>query len=194
MLNRKTQELLNYLSDSPGYVTLEELMQHFNISRRTVFNRLKEINSYLLDNGFEEITNTPRLGYHLKSLPNSHGLKEHQKFDKLTKKERISKELWELVDGKIISINKLALEYNCTRNTIISDFKVIQSENPTLKLTNTNKGKFLISNEEDIRKIILKYIQLKDPMIMAELQKLKYDKDYKLVVRLLSKKLNVILT
>lgn len=194
MLNRKTQELLNYLSDSPSYVTLEELMQHFNISRRTVFNRLKEINSYLLDNGFEEITNTPRLGYHLKSLPNLQGLKKDQKFDNLTKKERISKELWELVDGKIISINKLALEYNCTRNTIISDFKVIQSENPTLKLTNTNKGKFLISNEEEIRKIVLKYIQLKDPIIMAELQKLKYDKDYKLVVRLLSKKLNVILT
>ena len=196
MLSNKAIELLKYLSDSPGYVTLKELMEYFNVSRRTIYNRLKEANSYLMENNLEEITSTPRLGYHLKDTGalKKLGLISQEETKILSKEERICSELWKLISGEFVSINKLAIEYGCTRNTIINDFKILQEDNPTLKLENTSKGKHLISDELEIRKIVFKYIQLRNPVILDKLTFVENNINYESTITVLSNMLKIVLT
>lgn len=197
MVNKKILELLEYLETTSGYVTLEELMEKYNVSRRTIFNRLKAANDYLVSEGFEEIQNTPHLGYSLKKVPGNmvkQGGNEPNLNYSLNREERLGNELWKLIKGDRVSINKLAVEFSCTRNTIIKDFKILQEENPKLQYLNTSKGKKLVSKELDIRKIILKYIQLKNTVILQKIAKLKDRHDYLGIVSRISNELNVVLT
>ena len=59
----KAQNLLNYLTKASGFVSLKEILETFNISRRTAFNWLNSTNKILRENNVVESVNSTNYGY-----------------------------------------------------------------------------------------------------------------------------------
>ena len=172
--------LFKYLLQAPDFVSLKEILETFNISRRTAFNWLKAINNTLKQNHLDEVINVPRYGYKITDktkksivagssigdLTSAHELEVP--LNALDRRTVIV--LLLIVQNKYLSINKLAQKFNCSRNTIIKDFKAVNKCFPRLEIVSSHLGHKINCSESAIRitiyellmqhnKLVYKYIE-----------------------------------
>lgn len=165
-------KLLDYLVYSTEYISLDEILELFNISRRTAFNWLASINRDLNQQQLDTVTNIPRYGYKLTDQTRRQ-LLHHQfqhpvtstrptakKSFNLGPSERRTEIIWLLIkDQDDISINKLAERFDCSHNTVIKDFKAIKDAFPRLTIVSTHQGRKVDSDERTIRLVIYELLQ-----------------------------------
>lgn len=181
---KKANQLLNYLVLSPSFVSLKEIMETFDISRRTAFNWLSLINQTLRRNNMDEIINIPRYGYKVndetkKKLNENGGLKNFLKNKKRASNsaEERQAQIVLLLIGKseFLSINELAQKFNCSRNTIIKDFKTINIRFPHLKIVSSRFGHKISSDEISIRITVYELILRQSDLTFEFIDHLNYD-------------------
>lgn len=161
--------LLDYLVYSTEYISLEEILELFNISRRTAFNWLATINARLKTKNLAPVTNIPRYGYKLTDQARQQLSKQsHHPVEapanetslNLGPLERRTEIIWLLLKNQDdISINKLAERFDCSRNTVIKDFKEISQAFPNLTIISTRQGRKIDSDERTVRLVIYELLQ-----------------------------------
>ncbi|MFH5811675.1 PTS sugar transporter subunit IIA [Companilactobacillus sp. FL22-1] len=188
-MSKGPNRLLNYFFKINKYVSLKEIMGLFDISRRTAFNWLSDINGYLNENDVTEIENIPNHGYKLpdyskRKLEHIDSIKK-TKSSELDKTDRVAEIVWLLVSNQSnISINKLSEEFDCSRNTIIKDFKEIKQRFVGISIVSSNRGRRIANSERYIRLMIYELIQRNNQCIKSHIVNLGYDWDsyYKIVI------------
>lgn len=164
------QDLINYLASEQRYFTINELCDHFEVSRRTIFYRIRRANKLLADNDISKIKNERGTGYILdqRSVQLWNELKAHRNNAKdksneqtVSQKSRVRQIVWQMIMSmQAISINELAIRLKVSRNTVIADFKTIQSQFPALKVESTPNGHVLNGNENAVRRFVFHELQL----------------------------------
>lgn len=182
----KAEQLLSYLTMAPSFVSLKEIMETFNISRRTAFNWLSLINQALRQNNLDEIVNIPRYGYKVNDETKKE-LNENSKImhfwadaDKrkninISSEERQAQIVLLLIGkSEYLSINKLAEKFECSRNTIIKDFKTIKHRFPQLKIASSRLGHKISSDEVSVRLTVYELLLHQDKLASAFIRHLNY--------------------
>ncbi|WP_297817192.1 HTH domain-containing protein [uncultured Lactobacillus sp.] len=67
MKDNEILKMIEYIADQKRYINIQELCNHFKISRRTIFYRIKRANQLLKSKGLPLIKNVPKRGYFLSS-------------------------------------------------------------------------------------------------------------------------------
>lgn len=177
-------ELISYISNQERYVKLSELCDYFQVSRRTIFYRIQEANKLLKKYKIPQIKNERKTGYLLDS--NSYDLlkniqSQNKDFsiklenDNQNQNKRIINIIWNLLTHDVISINELANKLEVSRNTIISDFKLVSKRYSNLILETTSNGHILKGTENNKRRFIFNELRTDpDGLIASYIDKLKY--------------------
>lgn len=179
----RANRLLNYLIKSSDFVSLKEIIETFNISRRTAFNWLETINQNLRKHNLDEIVNVPRYGYKItnrtrKKLINERNImvskQDYNYENNLHSIDRQTVIILLLIQDDYLSINKLAKKFNCSRNTIIKDFKTINGRFPQLKIASSRMGHKITGNEVAIRLTIYKLLLYQNRLTYSFIKDLRY--------------------
>lgn len=173
------QKLLNYLLVSSGYVSLTEIMEIFNISRRTAFNWLTSLNRKLQRQHLDKVLNVSRYGYTLTDQT-KRILKQQQVLSNamgvhFSPEQRQTLIIWLLLNNPNgVSINQLVHRCSCSRNTIINDFKILKSRFPKLQIVSTHQGHQIQGSERSIRLAIYELLQNNDIILHKCIKQLNY--------------------
>ncbi|MDF7682190.1 PTS sugar transporter subunit IIA [Lactobacillus sp. ESL0679] len=176
-------KLLEYLAKAPDFISLKEIMETFNISRRTAFNWLSSINQELQKNNLAEIVNIPRYGYKMTDQTKKAIIRHDNRLQVVPKAARtvVSAQdrqtiivLYLIGSGKNVSINELADQFACSRNTIIKDFKLIKSRFPLLTIASSRTGHQIVSSEVAIRLTVYELLLHHNKLAFNFIKKLNY--------------------
>src|SRR5699024_6821675 len=136
------------------------------------------------ENNIKEIENISGYGYKLvdETKQKLNGLDENIQNNifpnNLDKTDRISEIIWLLVSNQDnVSIIRLAEEYQCSRNTIIKDYKEINQRFNGIKIISTNQGRRITNSERFIRLLIYELLQRNNQCIKNHVKNLGYDWD-----------------
>lgn len=168
-------KLINYLAQQKRYVGIEELCNHFKISRRTAFYRIKKANQLLTAKNITPIKNVRNMGYIL----NPKAIKAWQSYAgentqptniAINKDIRIKKIIWRfLIKNDPVSIAELMDSLNISKNTVLSDFRLIRSNYPKLQLTSTSNGHTLAGSEEEKSRFVFNELQESNNGLISKL-------------------------
>ncbi|AVK64041.1 hypothetical protein C5Z26_07915 [Lactobacillus sp. CBA3606] len=177
------ERLLDYLVYTTEYLSMEEIRELFNISRRTAFNWLAIINRKLISEKLTPIINIPRYGYKLNDQARHQLAQQHLKMTpasaeeslNLGPQERRTEIIWLLLQGQNnISINRLSEYFSCSRNTIIKDFKELNLAFPKLTIISTHQGRKIDSAERTVRLVIYELLQRHNTAMFKFIDTLNY--------------------
>jgi len=177
--------LLEYLVYSTEYMSLDEILELFNISRRTAFNWLATINLQLKTQKLPPVTNIPRYGYKLSNIARQKLINQFHRPVKtaidetslnLGPLDRRTEIIWLLLKNQDnISINRLSTRFGCSRNTVIKDFKEISLAFPKLNIISTRQGRKIDSDERAVRLVIYELLQRHNTTLFNFIEKLGYN-------------------
>lgn len=172
--SENAQKLIDYLAATHDYVSAKKLEQRFGISRRTVFYRIEQANKLLTKLGLPQIQNERGVGYLLPDEASSAWQKRQAGNNSESAstagnlKQRLDGIIWSLLtNNEPQSINDLVDRFGVTRNTIIADFKRIETEYPQLKLTTNQKGHVLGASEETICRYVFRQLSQDNQGVIA---------------------------
>ncbi len=174
MATENAQNLLDYLAAARDYVSSAKIENQFNISRRTVFYRINQANKLLANLGLAAIKNERGVGYLLPEASTSAWIKRQQMQNRqettaVSIQERLDAIIWTLLThNEPQSINTLVSQFGVTRNTIIADFKRVETEYPHLQLISTPKGHLLDGSEKDICRYVFRQVSQDGRGIIAK--------------------------
>ncbi|SDB81008.1 transcriptional antiterminator, BglG family [Pelagirhabdus alkalitolerans] len=168
-MNKRSLYILNLLITPEEQVTLSSLSEHFNVSRRTIYNDLNEVRVYLGRTLGIELQK--RGGIYYIELPNKDAyylvLKEIEdqssELNEIDPIKRVDYQIFILVmiNNQGITTEEIASKLNLSLSTIKSDrSKVVKRLSEyNLKLeTKKFKGSRIIGNEEDVRDLLIRMI------------------------------------
>lgn len=165
MASENAKKLIDYLAATHDYVSAQKLEKRFAISRRTVFYRIEQANKLLSQLGLPKIRNERGVGYLLPDeavagwQKRQKAVEQNSSRTAVTLKQRLDAIIWSmLTENDPQSINSLGERFGVTRNTIIADFKRIETEYSNLKLTTTPKGHVLQGSEEKICRYVFRQL------------------------------------
>lgn len=166
-LDQRSTAILAYLSQTPSYVTPQELMEKFKISKRTAYYDIEKINGWLEENKLPRIEHIRSAGFHLKKetaeeIPErlNHMPKWHYEYSPKERKAWLA--LYLTARSEALYLENLMEKVRVSRNTVIEDLKELKKElqNFELELQFERAGGYQIKGkEEDKRKVIVFYLQ-----------------------------------
>lgn len=173
MAVKNAEKLINYLAAAHDYVSAAKIEKQFNISRRTVFYRIDQANQLLAKLGMASIQNERGVGYLLPEETVTAWQKRQQaqpgqNHPAVSPQKRLDAMIWSLLTRvQPQSINNLGDKLGVSRNTIIADFKRIETEYPRLQLTSTPKGHVLAGSEEAICRYVFRQLSQDNQGVIA---------------------------
>lgn len=173
MAVKNAEKLINYLAAAHDYVSAAKIEKQFNISRRTVFYRIDQANQLLAKLGMAGIQNERGVGYLLPEETVTAWQKRQQaqpgqNHPAVSPQKRLDAMIWSLLTRvQPQSINNLGDKLGVSRNTIIADFKRIETEYPRLQLTSTPKGHVLAGSEEAICRYVFRQLSQDNQGVIA---------------------------
>jgi mannitol operon transcriptional antiterminator len=166
ILDERRAEILALLQETPGYVTVEQLMERLNVSRRTVYYDMKKIDEWLRDNGLEPVEHVRWLGFRLPEASRA-GLPEITKRIRryeyvLSPKER---KAWMAIllftRPDAVHVQDLADFLQTSRMTALQDMKQLKKEFELfgLKVDAERRAGYVVEGKEsDKRKALAHYL------------------------------------
>lgn len=170
-LDQRSTAILTKLLNTNSYLPLKELTQRLNVSRRTIYNDLDKINSWLEEQDLSKVQHIRSLGL---IIDENTKLQIPKKIKKLkpwhyeySVKER---KAWLAINilgrDNELYLENLMEQVKVSRNTTIGDLKVLKEEikkfNLKLKFERRS-GYTLAGGERDKRKAIVYYLSLALP-------------------------------
>lgn len=173
MAVKNAEKLINYLAAAHDYVSAAKIEKQFNISRRTVFYRIDQANQLLAKLGMASIQNERGVGYLLPeetvtAWQKRQQAQPEQNHPAVSPQKRLDAMIWSLLTRvQPQSIYNLGDKLGVSRNTIIADFKRIETEYPRLQLTSTPKGHVLAGSEEAICRYVFRQLSQDNQGVIA---------------------------
>lgn len=158
-------KILTPLLNASHFLTIEEIIANSQITKRTFFYQLNQLNNWLVDDlNLEPVESIRNIGYFLpestkKALNDQMNLVNLK--PQLSIKIRQNNIIFMLINNSNpISLNNFAKFYQVSKKTIISDLKTIKSNLPnTLNIEKSSKGHSLIGLEQDKRSLIFQFME-----------------------------------
>ncbi|PLR75956.1 PTS sugar transporter [Bacillus sp. V3-13] len=172
-LDQRSTLILSHLVNAQSYVPLKEIMEKFNISRRTIYYDMDKINGWLKENQLPVIKHTRSAGFNMdetakKQIPQKIKNVQTWHYEYSAKERKAWLALYLMGFNTPIYIDDLMERLRVSRNTIIEDLKVLKDdlEKYHLKIEfERKKGYVLLGAEEDKRKAIVFYLSLVLPVL-----------------------------
>ncbi len=159
------QQLVNELLKSNSAITLNTIIEHLQISRRSVFYTITKVNEELSNHQLDEIENLRGVGYRL-PLATKQALVNEQSdkvlattytelfsgryvFRSLDPDDRLLLSLFCLISRSTTSLTELMHFFQISKNTVIRDLTKIEAQLAPrgLKIKNSPKGKYIDGSE-----------------------------------------------
>ncbi|MFL2098592.1 transcription antiterminator [Marinilactibacillus psychrotolerans] len=158
----REQKLLLFISKKQTYMTSEELSNQLEISRKTVYRIIKDINEAFPkgDLILSEKGRGYKLDYEKYICLGESIVNKNNDFSPAERRDRIMEELL-LYSPKARNVNELYSDYFLSETVIFNDEQIIADElkQYNLQLVRKNRTVLIKGREEDIRKAITDKIQ-----------------------------------
>jgi mannitol operon transcriptional antiterminator len=170
-LDARSSALLNQLVDASSFLSIKEITERMNVSRRTVYYDIEKINDWLEEQGLSKIQQVRSGGLLLDEETKSEIPKRLQSLKSWHYEYSASERKSWLAIHLLTSESNLYLEHlmeknRVSRNTTIEDLKVLKEElqNNDLSLKFDKKtGYYIAGDESDKRKAIVYYLSIAIP-------------------------------
>ncbi|TRY24036.1 BglG family transcription antiterminator [Brevibacillus sp. LEMMJ03] len=166
MLDKRTMQMLQLLVQSHHYLSVKELMEHFSISRRTLYYDIHKINDWLKEAGLPQVQYIYAKGYYLdessrqaaariigEKKPNGYALRSGER--------QVYLLLYVLLANKRITTHECMEKTGVSRNTILNDLKKVKEEveKHGLSLSYSYANGYEITGDElTIRNVLSHYV------------------------------------
>lgn len=173
-LKSRSRAILNYVLSRDGYVTLDEVAEQIHISKRAVYYDLHEIIDWMKSKNISLLKVERQKGIFLseehKSLVAAHlGKPSNTVYYAFSQSERMAVLICKILAlTEVWHADKLASLCNVSRNTVLSDLKVIKTAlmEYKLKLTYGIKQGYVISGDTiRLRAVFLYYLAQIMPLV-----------------------------
>ncbi|MFL2076517.1 helix-turn-helix domain-containing protein [Marinilactibacillus psychrotolerans] len=158
----REQKLLLFLSKKQTYMTSEELSNQLELSRKTVYRIIKDINEVFPEGDLilSEKGRGYKLDYEKYICLGENVVNKSNNFSPTERRDRIMEELL-LYSPKARNVNELYSDYFLSETVIFNDEQLIAEElkQYNLELVRKNRTVLIKGKEEDIRKAITDKIQ-----------------------------------
>lgn len=170
-------DLLHELSLQNTPLSINILEKRLNISRRSIFYTIKQVNKELNEMNIDEIQNIRDNGYlltieakkaiqsHAEKITKAHSFTELNagklQLKNLTKKDRTLIMKYFLISRPYTSLAFLTNLFDVSKNTVITDIREIKHDfGNKLNIKNGKKGKYIFGNEKNKRKWIFSHLSI----------------------------------
>lgn len=178
LLDAKSYQLLNKLLKSSNYLTIEQLGEDLNISRRSVYYSLARINDFLESNQLTGIEVERKLGIYLQdshraAIQKVIGNVKDSNAYILSPMERVRYiSCFIIYLHNKVFVDMLSEQLNVSRNTIFNDLKVVESKLKRYELSiefNAKTGYQIVGNTINIRAFFLYNFQMLLPLFNSRI-------------------------
>ncbi|MBB6453702.1 mannitol operon transcriptional antiterminator [Salirhabdus euzebyi] len=170
-LDQRSAAVLTHLIHADSYLSIKELTERLNVSRRTIYYDLEKINYWLEQQGLSIVEQVRSVGLILdeetkKLIPSKLGEIKAWHYE-LSATERFAWiAIYLFASEKALYLEQLMEKVRVSRNTTIEDIKTLKMEmlKFDLELDFDRKTGYVIrGNESDIRKAIVYFLSLAVP-------------------------------
>lgn len=166
-LDQRSRAILSHLSQAQGYVTASEIMETFNVSRRTIYYDIGKINDWLEANQFPVVQHARSAGFQLdqraaRQIPEKLGTMQQLHYEYSAKERRAWLAVYLLARNRPLYLESLMEKTRVSRNTVIEDVKGLRGEvsHYGLQLEFDRKQGYVIKGlEENKRQALVFYLQ-----------------------------------
>ncbi|MFB6466395.1 BglG family transcription antiterminator [Cytobacillus sp. Hz8] len=166
-LDQRSIALLSYLVKAKTYVKVDELIEKFQISRRTIYYDIGKISDWLKENGLQPIKHVRSAGYileenALKEIPKKLRTMKTWHYEYSVKERKAWLAIYIMARDNPLYLENLMEKIRVSRNTIIEDIKGLRAELERFNLTlefDRKTGYVIYGDEEDKRKAIVHFLQ-----------------------------------
>ncbi|MBY6052595.1 BglG family transcription antiterminator [Cytobacillus firmus] len=167
ILDQRCMTILTKMVHAPTHVSPQELMEELQISKRTVYYDIDKINSWLKDQGLDELQYVRAAGFFLDEEEKQQIKQRLHSFDKagsyeFSRKERMA---WTailiLTREKTIYLQDLMDKLGVSRSTLLADIKELKKQLSQFQVQlNFHKpsGYFIAGEEQDKRKMLIHFL------------------------------------
>jgi mannitol operon transcriptional antiterminator len=166
LLDQRRTAILSHLVNAESYVPVKELMEKFNISRRTIYYDIEKINSWLEENDLSPVKHVRGAGFILEEattllIPKKIELIKTWHYEYSAKERKAWLALYLLGRDTPLFLDDLMEKTRVSRNTTIDDLKVLKEEIRRFHLSlefERKSGYTILGDEDDKRKAIVYYL------------------------------------
>ncbi|WP_179104385.1 BglG family transcription antiterminator [Virgibacillus proomii] len=171
-MNQRSMAVLKKLAVHDGYISIAQLSDMFNVSRRSIYNDIGRINDWLQEQGLTSIQQVRSEGIYLddstkKAIAKGYTLLEDDYYE-YTKEERKAWIYLHITCGvRAYFVEDLQELFQVSRNTILDDVRILKNEIESHQLnmyTERGRGYHIIGNETDVRKVLIQYLSIITPI------------------------------
>ncbi|URT70641.1 BglG family transcription antiterminator [Cytobacillus firmus] len=167
ILDQRCMAILTKMVHAPTHVSPQELMEELQISKRTVYYDVDKINSWLKDQGLDELKYVRAAGFFLDEEEKQQIKQRLHSFDKagsyeFSRKERMA---WTailiLTREKTIYLQDLMDKLGVSRSTLLADIRELKKQLSQFQVQlNFHKpsGYYIAGEEQDKRKMLINFL------------------------------------
>lgn len=174
---------------SRTYVTVQDLAQEFNVSRRTIYNSLSKINHWLREDGYSEISQIRGRGLYLdKNIKSRLGTeltvsdRPYYEYSPGERKAWIF--IFMTIQEQPLILKDFIEQFDVSRNTVLEDIRTLKTELKKHQLmigSGHNTGYHVKGEESDVRTMLIHYLMSLTPdsgayQIIADLERADQEK------------------
>ncbi|MCS0670430.1 BglG family transcription antiterminator [Cytobacillus firmus] len=164
ILDQRCMTILTKMVHAPTHVSPQELMEELQISKRTVYYDVDKINSWLKDQGLDELKYVRAAGFFLDEEEKQQIKQRLHSFDKaagyeFSRKERMA---WTailiLTREKTIYLQDLMDKLGVSRSTLLADIKELKKQLNQFQVQlnfHKSSGYYIAGEEQDKRKMLI---------------------------------------
>lgn len=166
-LDQRKTAILSHLVKSQTFVSIRELTEKFQISRRTIYYDIGKINDWLEENSLPLVKHVRSAGFILEEevaahIPEKLGTMKTWQYEYSAKERKAWLAIYIIAWDTPLFLEDLMEKIRVSRNTTIEDIKGLKMELGRFNLTlesNRKSGYNIQGNEDDKRKAIVHYLQ-----------------------------------
>jgi mannitol operon transcriptional antiterminator len=166
MMDQRSMAVLNQLLLQDSYISIQELADKLNVSRRSIYNDLEKVNDWLNGHDFPEIQQVRAQGLYLDELTKKEILKSYS-FSEISYYEFSPDERKAWIYIHIVGqedpyfLEDVRELFQVSRNTALDDIKRLKNDLEAYRLQVTSErknGYQIIGNEDDIRRVLIHFL------------------------------------
>ncbi|WHY77354.1 BglG family transcription antiterminator [Neobacillus sp. WH10] len=166
-LDQRSMAILSYIVKASTYVSLQEISEKFNISRRTIYYDIEKINDWLKENRLQSVKQVRSAGFYLDEetahqVPGKLVTLKKWHYEYTVKERKAWLAIYLMVLDIPLFLDNLMKKVRVSRNTTIEDLKGLKEELKRFHLVlefERRHGYVIIGKEDDKRRAIVYYLQ-----------------------------------